>query len=110
MVKPSPWPWKIQDNEGRSYKVVAMDGTVVAYMHYPANVEHGVNCRLVERAAELFDKFKQQQTIMEVMVRQCGREPARDAFLLSAKALIADLEIRPPPKGPPGEGGRAGVG
>jgi len=105
MVKPSPWPWKIEDNEGRSYKVVAKDGTVVAYLHYPENVEQGVNCRVVERGAELLDKFKQQQTIMEAMVRQLGHDPCDNAFLVSAKKLIAELEIRTVPKEPPRGGG-----
>lgn len=102
MAKPSPSPWKIEDNEGRSYKIVAKDGTVVCYMHYPKNLEQGMNCRVVERAGELFEKFKQQQTILEAMARAAGRNPERDAFVVAAKKLIDEVEIRPAAKQPPG--------
>ena len=104
--EPSPWPWKIEDNQGRSYKIVAADKSVIAYMHYPTNTEQAANCKLVERCPELLDKFKKQQTIMEAMVRQLGHDPKDNAFLKSAARLIAELDIRTAVKEPPGsEGG-----
>jgi hypothetical protein len=107
-VRPSPHPWKLVDNEGRSYKVVAVDGTVVAYMHYPKNISEAANCKLVERAPVLLEKFRHQKTIMEAMIRQAGQDPKQDAFIQAADEFIAELEIRDPVKKPPGEGGKLG--
>jgi hypothetical protein len=106
--RPSPGPWKLVDNEGRSYKVVAQDGTVICYIHYPQSVEQAANCKLVERCFELLEKFRNQKTIMEAVIRQAGQDPKRDAFVQAAEAFIAELEIRDPVKKPPGEGGSWG--
>lgn len=106
--RPSPHPWKIKDNENRSYQVVAADGTVVAYMHYPRSVETAANCKLVERAPELLEKYRNQTALMEAYARQAGKDPKKDAMIQAAQAFIAELEIRDPVKKPPGEGGKLG--
>lgn len=104
-TKPSPGPWKIQDNESRSYKVVAADGTVVCYIHYPKSMTDGANIRLVERAWTLFERFKNMKSIIETYLRLNREDPKKDPTCIANDELLAELEIRDQVKKPPSVGG-----
>lgn len=105
MVQPAPGPWKLEDNEKRSYKVVAKDGSVVCYIHYPKSMQDAANIRVVENAWTLVERFKGLCTVLDAYIRQNGQDPKKDPTSIANQELLDDLAVKNPPKKPPGAGG-----
>lgn len=99
-LKPSPYPWRIEDHQGKGIKIIAADGTVIAMMHYPKTPQEHTNRELLLRSPILMERLKSLVMFWKAFPQFTHEQRTGNPTVVSAEALIREIETILPPEKP----------